>query len=98
MEAVSISGTDEDIVPAAILAAHDITALRIGFLPKGSIDELNIPGAVAGSLPCACKGVGCCCTLSSCLNIALDCTGCKGRDGYCVSGTECWFGAKEEND
>ena len=96
VEAVSIEGNDEDIVQAAILAAHDITALRLGFLPKGSIDDLNVPGAKAGSLPCTCVGAGCCCTWDSCMNIYLACDNCKGRKDYCISGTECWFGREEE--
>ena len=94
-ESISAIGDDLDIVPAAIIAAHDITALRLGFLPKGSVDDLNITGAKTGSLPCACAGAGCCCSSAlqggDCTQIFLSCEGCRKKD-YCVDGTECWVG------
>ena len=79
-ETVSATGVDAEVVPAAILAGHDITALRLGFLPKGEMNDLNIPSAITGLKPCTCMGSGCCCTSASqggtCGNIEFYCEGC----------------------
>ena len=101
VESVSVEGNDEDYVPAAIMTAHDITALRLGLLPKGSLDELNVPSATPGLAPCTCVGTGCCCTNATkggtCGNIAFECSNCKGIKGtQCAPGTQCWFKPEEE--
>lgn len=99
-EEISMAGNSLDIVPAAILAAHDMTALRFGFLPKGTIKELNATGSKSMSLPCTCIGAGCCCTSSihggECGNIFLSCEGCRKKD-YCVGGTQCFGPVNEGN-
>ena len=97
IETINVPGGDEEIVPAAILASHDITALRLGFLPQGSMDELAVPTTVNGQRPCTCRGMGCCCTWNSCGNIYLGCDQCgRNRRAICVEGTQCWLGTEEE--
>ena len=95
-ETVHASGSEVEVVPAAILTAHDITALRFGFLPKGELNDLAVASSVSGMKPCTCMGSGCCCTSASqgamCGNIEFNCDGCGYYDGYhCAGGTQCWL-------
>ncbi|MBX2820362.1 MAG: hypothetical protein KTR29_11795 [Rhodothermaceae bacterium] len=95
-ETVSAVGIDAEVVPAAVLAAHDITALRFGFLPKGALSDLSAASTASGMKPCTCMGTECCCTSAiqgaTCGNIEFNCEGCGHYDGeHCDGGTQCWL-------
>lgn len=95
-ETVSAVGIDAEVVPAAILAAHDITALRLGFLPRGELSDLSVASTASGMKPCTCMGTECCCTSAlqgaECGNIEFACEGCGHYDGeHCAGNTECWL-------